>query len=560
MPLPVKKILATLSKDLIRAAEKITVRECDEIEKGQFVAYLDEGTDTYDVSVTISKENEVISQSCDCNNGKGECVHKVALLLYLNNGKKPKQTTVKQKKKESQAEVLLRDAETEKLKAWVFEVITKNKDLELAFVHFFSEEAIQYTPGDVIKMINNAIKAVGVTKKGIDATQLKKLIELWTNMLTPVVESYCANVTEGNSFLNIHALFIHCTQFNNIAKTSSNKIIKFLEQVLHDIELPIHNLKIDDAWHKTLEHFMTHVQDGNKINIMYLHLINNVISTADEKRRNKVIARLMADFNINRTDQFFNGNHYAKFMLDLTERNNVFMQYHSKFQPLRFENDFNRQLIELLIDNKLLDLAASYCERQIQTNYREEYNIAYLQLLKTIYTMQNNEKKLLNVLSLLLPHTFSFDDFLTVTEKMPEEERKKYRTKILTRSGHMNVNPAASAFRLRLLAYEHDFKKMASYLDNKTPLDVVATYFEPMFFADKQELLKKLLNREDGYGQTYQKKETEEERIFFPVLYSLMEKNYGAEYLTLTIKQMENTKYFYNPGRLYNYIRTRLWE
>lgn len=35
------------------------MRECDEVEKAKYVAYIDEGNDTYDVSLSLSKKESL---------------------------------------------------------------------------------------------------------------------------------------------------------------------------------------------------------------------------------------------------------------------------------------------------------------------------------------------------------------------------------------------------------------------------------------------------------------------------------------------------------------------
>ena len=57
----VKNFSSVLPKDLLKLAEKNKVRECDETEKGHFVAYVDEGTDSYDVSLVIEGKGVVES-------------------------------------------------------------------------------------------------------------------------------------------------------------------------------------------------------------------------------------------------------------------------------------------------------------------------------------------------------------------------------------------------------------------------------------------------------------------------------------------------------------------
>jgi len=50
MELTLKNYRMALPKALLKQAEKNTVRECDETTPGNYVAYVDEGNDSFDVS------------------------------------------------------------------------------------------------------------------------------------------------------------------------------------------------------------------------------------------------------------------------------------------------------------------------------------------------------------------------------------------------------------------------------------------------------------------------------------------------------------------------------
>lgn len=144
MTLTLKNYIKEFAKEQLQAAEKCKVRECDETEKGTFVAYVDEGGDSFDVSLTLLPDGKLAKSSCDCRNSLVFCRHKVALLIHVAKGK-----TVAEKpkiiKKTSEAETLLEQAEFNSLKEWVKNLIQKNKDIELSFVSYFSIKKQYYT-------------------------------------------------------------------------------------------------------------------------------------------------------------------------------------------------------------------------------------------------------------------------------------------------------------------------------------------------------------------------------------------------------------------------------
>src|SRR5271156_4676146 len=104
MVLTLKNYAAALPADLLLQAKKNKVRECDETEKGHFVAYVDDGNESFDVSLTIKAGNEITHHTCECNSGVF-CRHKAALIAHIANGKKVKEI-VTVKKKDSKADTL----------------------------------------------------------------------------------------------------------------------------------------------------------------------------------------------------------------------------------------------------------------------------------------------------------------------------------------------------------------------------------------------------------------------------------------------------------------------
>ena len=254
MELTLKNYATALSKDLILLAKKNKVRECDETEKGHFIAYVDEGSESFDVSLTVKTGNKIAQHTCDCDSNISFCRHRVALLIHIATGEKAKDT-VKIRKKESKAEALLGAVAPNELKAWVKTLIEKNKDIELSFIHHFSVKE-QLTPAEVIKITNDAIRAVTGNKKNIDQTQLKKLVELWSEMHGPMVAHYLENVTDEKSFLNFHTMLETCLAFQVNADTSSNRIPKFVAGVLQKSQEPVNNLYNEEAWDKAVSYFI----------------------------------------------------------------------------------------------------------------------------------------------------------------------------------------------------------------------------------------------------------------------------------------------------------------
>jgi hypothetical protein len=140
---------------------------------------------------------------------------------------------------------------------------------------------------------------------------------------------------------------------------------------------------------------------------------------------------------------------------------------------------------------------------------------------------------------------------------MKEEEQKKWRTKMLTRSRHLsNYKKEAREFAFRLLDHERKYKKMIEYIDSYAPYEIILRYFEPMALVDKNGLFKKIIDR----GNNYYRHESDDEndKQHFPALLTLMLKHYQKNYLQAAIKQKESDRWFYSSNEFVEYMKGEL--
>lgn len=560
MELTLKNFASALPKKLLHLAEKNVVRECDETNKGQFVAYVDEGNDSFDVSLTISN-NTITKHACDCNNGNSFCRHKTALLLHIASNRKIK-PSVKAKNK-SKSEALLEEAEISELKEWVKELLQKNKDIELSFIHSFSGRQQQYKPEEVQKLTADAFKAVVKNKKNVDATQLKKIVDLWSGIHAPIVKNYLASAWDEKAFTNVQAFLDSCQYFQSNIYTTSNKIPKYVESVLQQSVEIINNIIKDDAWRKAVDYYISHIQDDHfKIRMHYVHHLKNVISISIEERKKILINALIAHYSNTNLQHVIYGPQYTKALFEIVCAYGVLADNLHLFKPMRFENEFNKKLIRLLLDNQQMELAETYSRQQIENNYREEYNLMYLEFLKEIYTIQNNEAKLAEVLAELFPRTFDFDDYLFIYNHITEEDKKKkWRTNIKSRAKNAsnNLNRAATVFYFRLLAHESNYLKMIDAIDDYTPFSIILSYFDPMAQTDKVKLLKAILDKNQGYGWAWNDATEQEDQECFPKLYEAVLKYFTTEFVISVITKIDKNLLYYKPNNFALYLKQQLF-
>lgn len=214
MGISLKNFKQNITVAILTKSKKGVVRECDETGKGNFVAFVDEDANSFDVSIEVNAKGEILNHLCDCDLKTPICQHKIALISFLANNESIKKTVVVKKKKQTELEVLLDEISFQDLTDWVKAVLPKNKDLEMAFINHFANKNKIYTPQEVQKVTLDAIKAINKSKSKIEQSELKRILELWKEVHKPIVEAYFANVTIHENFLNFHALIESVMDYN----------------------------------------------------------------------------------------------------------------------------------------------------------------------------------------------------------------------------------------------------------------------------------------------------------------------------------------------------------
>lgn len=557
MEISVKNYKNILPKGIVQKAEKVKVRECDEIEKGHFQAYVDDGETSFDVTIVVNSKGEVTGHLCDCKSRSAFCQHKTALLLFVANNKKVK-GGIKGNKSISQLEILLEDADPERLKAWIKELLSRNQDLSLAFIHHFSEKPIQYSEADIRRFTADAVKAVVKNKRKLEVSEVKKIVDLWTEIHDPFVTQYLSDVADEGLFMGFNALMEACEETQFRISTTSNKIFKYLESLLLKAMESIHDLRDENAWDISTGYFADRIP-GNTFNIRvnYLNFLARLADTSSMERKKRLTTRLVAQYMKCNPRDFYNGEGYTFTILNVVKNSELFAEYYHVFKPVSYRNEYNSELIGLLIGTGHLKTAEKFCLEQIRGNSREEFNVLYLKFLKEIYTIQKDSQKLVTILMQLFPETFVFADFVFINERIAsEEEKKNWRAKIMARARRMAAyHNGAMMFSFQLLDYEEKYKKMLEFIKERTPYRLIIQYAEKMINADRKSFLKELMHKpDDSYRWQGNNADQEGDSIFAELLV-ILRKNYSKPEIQWAISNAEMASRYARSNRFVEYVK-----
>jgi hypothetical protein len=390
MELTLKNYNTTLPQPLLKKAEKDVVRELDELDKGHYQAYVDEkGCDSFDVSLHIDSKGNVTKHTCDCKVHPDFCHHNAAVLIAIAKHKKVAPQT-KKLKKGNTLNNLLDNLDADRLRVWVKDLLSKNKDIEIAFIHQFSEGEKIRTPETIMQQTQDAVKAVIRNKKTVEVSEIKRILDLWSELHTPIVAAYCANVADEAAFLNFHAVIEAWEALQSRLKTTSSRFNKYIDGLLAKVAAPIHGLHSEELWDRATGYFAGHLwYSAGFVRPYYLSFLAAIPVADDTDRKTRIAGLLIDQYGKRDLMQVYNADIYTELIFKIAIENGLFNKYWHLFKPGYFRNEYNEQLIRRLIKNGQLQLAEQYCREQIRRNYKQEYNALYLQLLKEVITINN---------------------------------------------------------------------------------------------------------------------------------------------------------------------------
>jgi uncharacterized protein YozE (UPF0346 family) len=495
-------IPAAYIKEGKKLVAKKAVRELEEGEKGHFTAFADDGPGSFDVSLFFDISGALVQHNCDCKSTYAFCKHKVAVLLQLKETGREEKKKKSAAKKISPAEALLQTLDFNQLQAWLLTILQKHKDLELSFLNHFSVTSSEMPkPEDIKKRMDDAVKAVLKTRRKAEQAELKKIVDLWKDITQPVMDRCCSNISNPASVELIYTMQECVSFYHYELKYTGSKIMQFKTALLEQVKAALTVPQKTTDWEAAVTAFCSLVtRHDTRLLAEYVKMLVELGGKANREQQEYIAAALAIPAATPKWKKSSNYDEAAGIMLPFFINTQQFEKYSHLFSPVRYQNEYNIMLIDALTGSGHYTAAAGFCNDQIKGNYKEEYNIPYWQALKRIYELQNDNKKLVEILQLLLPYTFNIEDYNKIFSSMPpSEERNKWRTKIFTRARKFSNHKQAMDFCFQLLKQEEKYKKMLDLVDRYTPFAVYIRYFNELYAGDKNELLKRLFEKEQSW-------------------------------------------------------------
>lgn len=485
----------------LKLTKKLIVRDLDETEKNVFVAYVDEGKNSFDVQLILDSKNSIKKTQCDCENNN-PCIHIIALVNFISGNNTQKITLKKEvKRKLTVTDQILETITNDDLRVWISEILNKNKEVAFLFKNNFSKTTPILDKESVQKIILDCLFSVIGKRRTIESNEVKKIVDALNISLKPVLTESLTTQINKEKYELIKIIIVELEAINYDYYISSIKITRYIETIYGDLIKSLFNIKDFEIWKNCIEFYFELLFDektnDNDIQLCKQIYDNATINDLYKSTIAKFLEQRIDDIYKKTQQNFFNISFsLEKFLLKIIVENNLFDKHFDIFRPRRFQNEYNLFLIQKLVEIDKMELVEKFCNEQIIGNSNQHYDIPYVNILLDVYRKNNDEDKLAKLLSIYGKYSFNIENYIFIKNKLQIEDFKKYRQAVLTNSknSYQNGNEKAFDFYFEVKKIDGNVSGLLDMLENCRNLNFVNKYKEIAVKLDEVKFVKIVCN------------------------------------------------------------------
>lgn len=561
--LSLKNFKKHFADDVKLWAAQCSVRECDEETKGHFVSFVDQGDQSFDVSLSLNPKQEILSSTCECPKGDGLCQHKFALMMHLVGNEKvvtPKLI----KNKITPLDKIFSELSHEDLKTWVMKVFEQDKALQIEFIQEFTKEEEKFwTLPALEKKLKELLKVVIGTKKNVETADFRKAMSLWESFAMNHLKIYLKNPSLYIHFEQLDILYnamskqvsllytLNSSSYYNIQKKIEVQIAKTFNEQLSEEDFKL-----------AIEILAFHLVTSEGLDQTILKILEGIFEKANDNGKSQITDLILEQYTKFHNDTKFGDKHFTQVVWSMIQTTDTFEKYGEHLLPINHNNDFNKEFIEKLINANKLEKAIELCNKIIRHNYYVDYNFPYWAFLKKLYTATKQPEKSLEIKKQLVPFTGNFEDFLEVYEGMTDDnEKRSYKINLLTKfrsNSRRDKFSSTDLFCIKLAGYEKNYNKLIDYLQQYPLIQYYMPYLEAMLKQNKKKTFLNIINnfRYLPYGENHSTSNAEKENYL--TVYQILSKYFPEEELTLFLRHHLPSSQKIVEGSLVNFISKNL--
>ncbi|MBL7755717.1 MAG: hypothetical protein JNM44_14670 [Chitinophagaceae bacterium] len=554
-----KEIAAAYFKGGATLLKEGAVRELDEENKNQFVAYVDEGRDSRDVCIWLNDKNEIEKHSCDCGDEYFFCIHKVAVCLHLAEyGGKVKVSKVKTVRK---AGFSLEGIKQEDLADWLASVFKSHKYLKEEFKLRFSTQNDELTAESITTQLQAFIKSVIGNKRSADAASIKRLVGLWDPYMAQVGESLHFREHLLEDLQKSAAMLKVVSRIQNYVTTSSKKVKDSLHQVMDQLARKwdaLSTTEFKNLLNELQSRFKTSKEDTYEG--VWVEMLFKVYSLDGTRHQKAICSFIDAEWSSKRLAPWIQESELMKRIIELINGDTgEALLLLPKLKPIQWELKYNLSLIQIHLDQNNFKQAETFCKICIKNNYNQEFDEPYLRLLEKIYLSTENQDALLKTWVDLIWLVPDIERYKMVSKAFKNaEDHKVFRNKLFTKSRHrgQEIGPFRT-FWIDLLVYENKMAKLIEYLSSQCYLLDLENRYSLLYTHDGLKFLKIALSAQvDRYNDNDET--TQRETVIAKEIIDFIEMRYESKIIKQCIQQHSTHRYWnYSPEPIYAFLKSR---
>jgi hypothetical protein len=528
---------ATFFKDEQKAwAAQCIVRECDEEDKGIFVAFVDQDNASYDLRLVLNGK-DVLELSCDCKNAQGFCAHKFSFLQFISGKNQTKKEIKIPKKKIPKELTLLEDLSESKLKSWVKDLLETDKIFKAKFLQFFeSNEEKNWNKDAILKELIDLQKAVVGNKKNLDNSLFKELMKIWKDFILKVLDSFFLQPYQADKFkifqdsieaLNQAILPIAASSFQQYDKIFDEISKKTVEGVL--------TLKEDHLQLSVCDFFISDLRNSRNWGKLYQNILIKIYEALTDHAQNTLLSRLFEDYEkSNQKDSSrFGDKIMTAFLFKCTQQKSKYHEKITSLLPIQFDNNFNLEFLQKLIEIEEYELVEKHCNNIINANFYNNYNVPYYNVLLGLYQLLDNNKEYLKILKFMFEFNPNFEDFKLLYDNFEDTEEReiwkrtiKAKLTVATKTNGPNFKESIK-FLFQIEDHEGKYQKMMTRMTENLSLTFFLPFFNKMLEEKKEVVIKNIMKTWD---ENYDRNLSDEARKeLYEKLYQILSNHFTQD-------------------------------
>jgi hypothetical protein len=525
-----KEVGSTFYKDGDQLLKKNSVRELEENGKNSFIAFVDDGPDSFDVAIIINEKFDIIESSCDCSETYFFCKHKVAVALHLKTRDTNNSSSVVKRIKAKKIDPLqsfVDDIPIEQLRNWIFELAKKDKEFNLQLKNKFEKKFVSLDFAEIESKTEETVKAVLGKAKYFDNTQLAKIIDLWTPYHMEVFNEIFLQKNNFNGDL-IAKIIKHIGSYRLRAKTKPTRLIKYIDNLNEHIKNSFDGLELQVKNKMSLSLIEIYLKNIHENEWMFKTIVSALVSEKKEVRDSKLpsLIRKLNDHEHSRL---------LKELINTLLQNKLFRDFSSLFSTFYGMQDYNTFLIKTLVNEKLYMDAERICDMLIRANTSEYYSYPYRKILCEIYKETNDDVARVEQLKITVNSDLTYGDYEEIVRFLKDKptELKQFENNFNKALKKLAGEVSYGKFIFTKAVADKDYETMIANISSNYPIRLFYDHVQNMYEYDANLLLENLVilrDREHKF-RSLTKEDTELYYSIFDKFYSIDEVKQMAEHL-----------------------------